>query len=605
MTRPSPDRILVLDFGGQYAHLIANRVRRLGVYSEIVLPSEDPGDVDDIGSVRGLILSGGPSSVYSPEAPEFDSRWLDLDLPILGLCYGHQLIAQHFGGRVTSAGEQEYGLASLTIVRAEGVLDGLGPTERVWMSHGDSVTRLPAGFEALAGTGDCPVAAMGDIARGIYGLQFHPEVTHTPRGMDILDNFLSIGECDREWTMERFVNDAEDRIRQQVGDRNVFLLVSGGVDSSVCFALLSRALGDDRVVGLHVDNGCMRLNESSLVEEAMKGAGLGNLNVVDASDEFLSELSGVADPQRKRQIIGDKFIAVQQQAVDRLGLDPEHWILGQGTLYPDIIESGGTKHAAVIKTHHNRVDVIRQLLAEGKVIEPLDQLYKDEVREVGRREGLPEELVRRHPFPGPGLAVRCLCSDGEADRIGDELRDRVRDVAREFGLDGDVLPVRSVGVQGDERTYSPPAVLIGDASWEQLERASTRITNAIREVNRVVWLNWPDEMPELSIHERYLDRARLDLLRQADDVSMRTVAEDGLMDQVFQYPTILLPLGATSSGESIVLRPLESTDVMTARFAELPRETLDRTVARIAELGGIDAVFFDITHKPPATMEWE
>ena len=604
MTTGQNDRILVLDFGGQYAHLIANRIRRLNVYSEIFSPAEPPSSVDKTG-LKGLILSGGPSSVHSPEQPPYDPAWFDLGIPILGLCYGHQLLAKHFGGVVARGDHQEYGIASLSVESAKGVLDGLGPVETVWMSHGDSVAVPPEGFDPLGGTSDCPVAAMGNAAKRIFGLQFHPEVTHTPKGMQILDNFIRLTGCARTWTMERFIPETEERIRRQAGERNVFLLVSGGVDSSVCFALITRALGEDRVIGLHVDNGFMRLDESALVKEAMLGAGFHNLECVDASELFLSRVAGLSDPQEKRQVIGDTFIDVQQAEVARMGLDPDGWILGQGTLYPDIIESGGTQHADVIKTHHNRVDVIRQLLEQGKVIEPLDQLYKDEVRQVGRQLGLAEELVTRHPFPGPGLSVRCLCSDGTEEAVPEDVRRRVDEVAKKHGLRGDVLPVRSVGVQGDCRTYAHPAVLIGEGNWDALEAASTAITNSIPQVNRAVWLRRPKELPRLHLCERYLVRERLDLLRRADDISMTVLGEDGLMDQVFQFPTILAPLAGEAGGETVVLRPLESTDVMTARFARLPDATLARIADGIAALPGVDAVLYDVTNKPPATMEWE
>ena len=604
MTPTTHDRILVLDFGGQYTHLIANRIRRLNAYSEILAPAVNPASLD-LADVKGLILSGGPSSVYSPTQPAYDAAWFDLGLPTLGLCYGHQLLAKHFGGQVARGNRQEYGIASLSINEVEGVLVEMSPRETVWMSHGDSVQKLPEGFKALGSTADCPIAAMGDPERNIYGLQFHPEVTHTPNGMKILDAFLTITGCSRTWTTENFIEESEERIRRQAGERNVFLLVSGGVDSSVCFALMTRALGEDRVIGLHVDNGFMRLNESALVAEAMAEAGFPNLEVVDASARFLGNVEGVADPQTKRQIIGDTFIDVQQEQVARMGLDPDHWILGQGTLYPDIIESGGSEHADVIKTHHNRVDVIRQLLEEGKVIEPLDQLYKDEVRQVGRQLGLSDAVVQRHPFPGPGLSVRCLCSNGEDEPVDPEAIENVRRIAGEFGLEADILPVRSVGVQGDVRTYAHPAVLMGNADWDTLEEASTTLTNSVPLVNRAVWLCAPGTLPALRIRKRYLDRKRLDLLRLADDISMKTLEEDGIMDDVFQFPTILAPMAATEGGETVVLRPLDSTDVMTARFSRLPAETLHRIVDRIMGLAGVDAVLYDITNKPPATMEWE
>ena len=604
MTTSVRDRIVILDFGGQYTHLIANRVRRLNVFTEIILPSQSPSNVD-LAGVTGLILSGGPSSVYADDQPPCDSAWFDLDLPMLGLCYGHQLLARHLGGHVARGQTQEYGIAALSISDHLGVLEGLDDSETVWMSHGDAVQDLPPGFTALAGTRDCPIAAMGNPERQIYGLQFHPEVTHTVHGMKVLENFVRITGSRHSWTMEQFIPETEDRIRQHVGDRNVFLLISGGVDSSVCFALLTRALGEERVIGLHVDNGFMRLNESSLVETVMNAAGFDNLHVVNASERFLANVAGVSDPQEKRQIIGDTFIDVQQDEVARMGLDPDHWILGQGTLYPDIIESGGTQHAAVIKTHHNRVDIIRELLEDGKVIEPLDQLYKDEVRQVGRQLGLQEELVARHPFPGPGLSVRCLCSDGSQVTVSEADRDAVRAIAREYGLEGDILPIRSVGVQGDGRTYAHPAALVGETDWDTLEAVSTALTNSVSAVNRAVWLCSPGRLPEMRIHEGYLSRDRLDALRLADDVSMTALDDGDVMDAVFQFPTILAPLGTTSRGESIVLRPLESTDVMTARFARLPDDVLRQIVDGIRKIECVDAIFYDVTNKPPATMEWE
>lgn len=607
MTSVPSERIIVLDFGGQYAHLIASRVRRLSVYSEIVLPSQPPSDLD---GARGLILSGGPSSVYSTEQPQYDARWFETGLPMLGLCYGHQLLAKHFGGEVARGDRQEYGSTVVEVTSATGVLAGLGPQERVWMSHGDSVKGLPPGFAVLGTTEDCPIAAMGDPERKIYGLQFHPEVTHTEHGRAILDSFLTLCGCHRAWSMERFVAQAAERLHRQVGSRNVFLLVSGGVDSAVAFALLTNVLGEERVIGLHIDNGFMRLNESGLVRESLDRAGFRNLRLVDASEEFLEAVKGVADPQQKRQIVGDTFIKVQSDAVRDIGLDPEHWILGQGTLYPDIIESGGSTHAAVIKTHHNRVEIIRKLIEEGRVIEPLDQLYKDEVRQVGRQLGLPVALVNRHPFPGPGLSVRCLCSDGSDEPVPDDARQQVRDIAAQFGVEASILPVRSVGVQGDARTYARPAAITGivprtPEDWERLGRLSTALTNTVPTVNRVVVLCWPDRLPELRLRRRYLVRERLELLRLLDDISMTAIAEDGLMEAVFQFPTILVPLSPAPDGESVVLRPVESTDVMTASFAALPATTVEKIVARMRAVPRVEAILYDITNKPPATMEWE
>jgi len=595
--------IVVLDFGGQYAHLIANRIRRLQVYAEIRSPQSAVADLED---ADGLILSGGPSSVYAADSPDFNPAILAMDKPMLGLCYGHQLICHQLGGSVEPGDTMEFGAAQLQVKEPRGVLSGLAGQELVWMSHRDSVQKPPDGFSVLADTDDCPVAAMGNEARRIYGLQFHPEVTHTVSGMKILDNFVELCGCEQTWTMERYIERSMERIVAQTAARKVFLLVSGGVDSTVCFLLLNRALGEDRVLGLHIDNGFMRKGETALVEQLMQESGFENLKVVDASDDFLQRVEEIADPEEKRLRIGEEFIAVRDRALAELGLDPEEWLLGQGTLYTDTIESGGTDHADVIKTHHNRVGVIEQLLAEGKVVEPLDQLYKDEVRMLGEKLGLPHHLVWRHPFPGPGLGVRVLCSDGE-ERVEDlsQVEERAKEVAARHGLKLTILPLRSVGVQGDSRTYAHPAVVSGAWDWAVLEEVSTELTNSFSEVNRVVYLLGPETRPTQGIKRGYLTRDRLDLLREADAITMEGLERHGLMQKTMQMPTVLVPLSSDGVRESVVLRPIVSDDLMTARFCRLPWEFLEDIRDRLLALEGIEAVFYDITHKPPGTVEWE
>ncbi len=599
--------IVVLDFGGQYAHLIANRIRRLRVHAEIRSPETAVADLQD---ADGLILSGGPASVYDPEAPAYNPEILAMGKPMLGLCYGHQLLCHRLGGQVEMGETHEFGAAYLHVHKAEGVLAGLDAREWVWMSHRDHVAALPPGFAVLGATEDCPVAAMGDAERKIYGLQFHPEVTHTVRGMEILDNFAALCGAERNWTMERYTEETIERLQEQAKGRNVFLFVSGGVDSSVAFLLLNRALGAERVLGLHIDNGFMREGETAMVERLMKGAGLDNLEVVDASAEFLAATKGIADPEEKRRRIGEEFIRVRDRALAALALDPDEWLLGQGTLYTDTIESGGTENAAVIKTHHNRVGVIDQLLAEGKVVEPLDQLYKDEARTLGETLGLPHHLVWRHPFPGPGLAVRALCSDGpdaeDADSgLAHETVVEAQKVAATFGLALDVLPLRSVGVQGDSRTYAHPAVVTGQREWKTLEALSTELTNNFPSINRVIYLLGPTPRPQQNIKAGYLTRDRLDLLRRADAISMEALERHGLMEEVTQMPTVLLPLSSDGVQESVVLRPIATSDFMTARFCPLPQAFLDDVCERLLALAGIEAVFYDITHKPPGTVEWE
>ena len=619
--------IVVLDFGGQYAHLIANRVRRLHTFAEI-LPPDTP--VSALHNAAGLILSGSPSSVYAADRPRLNEAILEAGIPVLGLCYGHQLICHQLGGQVEPGDTMEFGMARLRVASATGVLEGLAGEEQIWMSHRDTVTAVPEGFDVLGSTDDCPIAAMGDSERGIYGLQFHPEVTHTECGMKVLGNFIDVCGCDRDWTMESFIADSVDTLQRQAQGRKVFLFVSGGVDSTVCFLLLNRALGTDRVMGLHIDNGFMRQGETALVTRLLEESGFTNLEVVDASGEFLSRVAGVADPEEKRLRIGEEFLEVRDRVLAKMALDPEEWVLGQGTLYTDTIESGGTDHADVIKTHHNRVGVIEQLLAAGKVIEPLSQLYKDEVRDLGEKLGLPHHLVWRHPFPGPGLAVRALCSDGAPDRAAAEAEapgpaSQVPAPAVGEELQIDVLPLLSVGVQGDGRSYAHPALLTraggdaairptarqgaadgaGEVTWEALENASTDLTNSQAQINRVLFQLGPARRLQQTLKQGYLTRERLDLLRAADAVVMECLERHGLLGEVTQMPIVLVPLSSDGVQESIVLRPISTDDFMTARFSELPEAFLEDVTGQLLALDGIEALYYDITHKPPGTVEWE
>jgi GMP synthase (glutamine-hydrolysing) len=595
--------VAVLDFGGQYAHLIANRVRRLQVYSEIFAPTADPSEIE---GASAIIYSGGPGSVYDADQPVFNEDLLKLDLPILGLCYGHQLICQRLGGEVVPSKIREYGSADLQILSSEGPFAGMTEAETVWMSHGDTVSRLPEGFVCLGETPNCPAAAVGNAEKKIYGFQFHPEVAHTPNGNQMLDNFLTLCDAPREWTMSGYAEEAIAAIREQVGDRNVFLLVSGGVDSTVAFVLINQAMGRDRVQGLHIDNGFMRKNETELVATFMKKNGFDNLMIEDASDDFLLSVEGLSEPEAKRHAIGKTFLDVKDRVLDQLELDPEQWLLGQGTLYPDTIESGGTENAALIKTHHNRIDVIEAMIAEGKVVEPLAQLYKDEVRDLGETLGIPHDLVWRHPFPGPGLGVRCLCSSGEPEPpVSEENEAAAREIAGSAGLSFRVLPIRSVGVQGDFRTYAHPGLVWGDSDWSRLEDVSTRITNSVSDVNRVIYLISGDTPPDLKLKRAFLEPRRLDLLREADAIAMRAIVDGGFEGEIAQMPTVLLPLSVDGSGETVVLRPIVTPDFMTARFSELPMDFVRSVATEIANLDGIDAVCYDVTHKPPATVEWE
>ncbi|MCH8889958.1 MAG: glutamine-hydrolyzing GMP synthase [Myxococcales bacterium] len=498
------DRIVVLDFGAQYSQLIARRIREQGVYCEI-----HPGTVD-AETVRawkpvGIVLSGGPSSVFDEGAPRFDPAILDIGCPVLGICYGLQLLAHHLGGLIEKADDREYGRALLKIERDDPLFADLeGGVERVvWMSHGDRVLRLPEGFETLATSDRSPFAAVRDRERPLWGVQFHPEVVHTDGGNAMLANF-AIGICRARtsWSMDSFIDDAIERIRDQVGDGRVICGLSGGVDSSVAAALVHRAIGD-HLTCIFVDNGLLRAGERAEVERLF--GELFDLSLVTASaeDRFLSELAGVVDPEQKRKIIGRVFIEVFQEEADRLGGVA---YLVQGTLYPDVIESVSVKgQSATIKTHHNVGGLPEQMRLA--LVEPLRELFKDEVREVGRKLGLPEAAIGRHPFPGPGLAVRII-GEVTAERLA-AVRAADAIVTQEItraGLYHEIwqgfavfLPIQSVGVMGDGRTYENviavrcvTSVDAMTADWSRLPgdvlaAISSRIINEVKGINRVVY----------------------------------------------------------------------------------------------------------------------
>jgi GMP synthase (glutamine-hydrolysing) len=509
--------IPILDFGAQYAQLIARRVREGGVYSELVRPDVS---VDDLRAMnpRGIILSGGPSSVYAPGAPKCDPRiFVDLNVPILGICYGMQLGAHALGGQVKPAPVREFGRAKLTITSDDPLLRGLPQSTTVWMSHGDQVNELPNDFIALATTPACPYAAARHASRPFWGVQFHPEVTHTPRGEQVFHNFLyEICGCSGTWSMGSFVESTLARLRAQIGDGKVICGLSGGVDSSVTAALLHKAIGS-QLVCIFVDNGLLRSNERELVDATFRHHFKIDLHVVDAADQFLSALAGVTDPQQKRRIIGHEFIDAFQREADRIR---GARFLAQGTLYPDVIESGhghaGT--AANIKLHHNVGGLPDDL--EFELVEPLRELFKDEVRKVGTVLGLPEEIVWRHPFPGPGLAVRVM---GE------------------------------------------------------------------------------------------ITKQRLNVLRHADEILLEEIIAANLYRKTAQVFAVLLPIGTVGvMGDSrsyegvIAIRAVESKDFMTADWARIPFDLLATISNRIInEVRGVNRVVYDISSKPPATIEWE
>ena len=601
------DFIAVLDFGSQYAHLIAKRIRHLGAYTKIFSPSAKESFLQD---AKGIVLSGGPASVYSSNIPHFNSKILYLDLPILGLCYGHQLIAKEFGGAIANTGKGEFGKAILQQTSDFPLWQNVSFPNQVWMSHQDSVTKCPPDFEVTGVTESGNVAAMRHRKRRIYTLQFHPEVNDTEQGQKMLDNFINTCEICSKWSMETFIKETTERLQQEVGERKVLMFISGGVDSSVAFALLDRVLGRDQMLGLYIDNGFMRKDESTEIIERYRQLGYTNIQSRDYSTFFLDAVANQVDPQIKRQKIGATFIRMRDKFLNELNLSAQEWMLGQGTLYPDIIESGGTEHAEVIKSHHNRVQEVLDLVDSGNVVEPLKDLYKDEVRQVGSLLGLPDSIVWRHPFPGPGLAINVLSARGDESFPNlEQTAAEVSNCLKESNCDFSILPVRSVGVQGDQRTYTSPAALINTPrDWDWLEKEATRLTNEVRNINRVVLQldsNNKDLNAPYIIRGAFCSKERLDLLREADFMATQMLKENGLMEKIFQLLVILLPISKNGKEDSLVLRPVVSEDVMTAQFARINWNLLDPLVESILGLSGIETVFYDITHKPPATFGWE
>ena len=498
-----PRGVLIVDLGTQYTQLIARRIREAGTWCQITVPSKAL-EVARSMDLGGVVLSGGPSSVYDEDAPEVPVELLQLEVPVLGICYGMQWMCRTLGGEVRASDTREYGRTSMRVLRSEGLLQDIGGHTVVWMSHGDSVVELPEGFEAFAESEDCPFAAVGDPGRRLYGVQFHPEVSHTVRGREVLDNFLArVCELTGDWRPDSIIEREIDKVREQVGEHGeVVLGLSGGVDSSVAALILHRAIGS-RLHCIFVDNGLLRMGERESVEEEFREHLGMDLTVVDAADRFLERLRGVTDPEQKRKVIGHEFVEVFREEAKRF----EHAnFLGQGTLYPDVIESvsahGG--NTAVIKSHHNVGGLPEDL--EMQLVEPLRELFKDEVRIIGRHLGLDARIVDRQPFPGPGLAVRILGEVTqercdllrEADRI---CTDEIEAAGAHAGLwqyFAVLLPVQSVGVMGDHRTYENACALRVvesvdgmTADWAYLDQAllqgiSSKIINRVRGINRVV-----------------------------------------------------------------------------------------------------------------------
>jgi GMP synthase (glutamine-hydrolysing) len=541
---------------------------------------------------KGIIISGGPGSVYSPDTPNIDAALPESKIPILGICYGHQLLAHHLGGKVERGQHGEYGIAHLTVSCDDELWNGLSGSQ-IWMSHFDTVAAVPAGFRVTGSTEVSGIAAMSDPQRKLYGIQFHPEVVHTHAGQRILENFV-FGICNAQpdWDISKRVPLVEEQIRTNAGKRSVFFFVSGGVDSTVAYTLCLRALGPERVFGIYVDTGLMRLDETAFVRAVFQELGAENFIVERAEEEFMLALNGLTDPEAKRKAIGEQFVLVQERILNTEQFLDGHWILGQGTIYPDTIESGGTAKSDLIKTHHNRVAGIQALMETGRIIEPLTAFYKDEVREIGRELGVPEKFLSRHPFPGPGLAIRCLCAD-------------TTDAAK-VTTDGILLPVRSVGVQGDERSYRKTLALDRKPTLSDIEKTAPSLTNQRADINRVVAVCGSHApVAQFSAFPAAITRPRLALLRDADSIVRKFCLQTGFEDRVWQFPVVLIPVGTETARESVVLRPIHSVDGMTADVVLMDAAQLETLTRQLLALPNIAAVFYDLTNKPPGTIEWE
>lgn len=616
------EKLAILDCGGQYTKVIDRRVRELGVKSDIFPINVKSSELKEY---QSIILSGGPNCIGQDERLGFDYKIFELGVPVLGICYGMQLMSDYFKGVVDSNVIKEYGQCEIDIDNTALIFEGLDKKQQVLMSHGDTVKVLPEGFKIIGESGDA-IAAVGNEEKKMYGVQFHPEVDLTENGMKMLENFVrKVAEYKEVYALDDRIETSVKMIKEKVQDKKVIVLVSGGVDSAVTAALLLKALKPEQIYAIHVDSGFMRKNESDLICENLKRLGLKNLIRENAKEEFfntkvevdgkvLGPLVDTTDPEEKRAIIGDIFLKITAKVIDRLGLDPETTFIAQGTLRPDLIESGNpdiSGFAHKIKTHHNDVKAVRDARAKGLIIETNSDWHKDEVRKVARMLGLEEEIAERQPFPGPGLAIRLLCHDKSQEaEIQEEDNEKLKNILEQENQQGFILPLKSVGVQGDARSYRNLCLMAGDETdlnWKMVTSKAKQITDTISSINRVGYiLNTQNITEPIKCWDMKICDECVDLLRELDYI-VTTNLEKSKANQTF---AVLIPVGINKK-YSVAIRTFVTNDFMTGRPAEIgteaSKEMIDKIVKEITEQFGdkIEFIIYDVTSKPPATCEWQ
>ena len=615
------EQLAILDCGGQYTKVIDRRVRELGVKSEIFPIRVKAEELKDF---QAVILSGGPNNIGEAQRLNFDERIFELGIPVLGICYGMQLMSDHFGGLIDSNTKKEYGVTDVVVDTSSLIFNGLEANQKVLMSHGDSVKENPNGFKVIAKSGNI-IAAIGNEEKRMYGLQFHPEVDLTENGMKILENFIrKVAQYKEVYALEDRIQTSIKMIKEKVGDKKIIVLVSGGVDSAVTAALLVKALPAENIYAIHIDSGFMRKNESDLVCENLKDLGIKNLIRENAKDAFLNTIIETedgpigplvkeVDPEKKRRIIGEVFIRVTNQVIERLGLDKEQTFIAQGTLRPDLIESGNpdiSGYAHKIKTHHNDVEIVRQARKKGLIVETNSDWHKDEVRRVARKLGLDEAIASRQPFPGPGLAIRLICHNKQEEAtITDEEINKVTQILSNVNYKGQILPIKSVGVQGDARSYKNLCLIRSnnEMDWNQAVTTAKEITDSITTINRVGYiLDDSNNNGTINCFDMRINDENINLIRELDNI-VTTKLEKAKVSQTF---AVLIPIGITKK-YSVAIRTFVTNDFMTGRPGEIGKEVSKENIqAIIKEIrekfdNQIEFIIYDITSKPPATTEWQ